>query len=218
MPVNNLNVIEYKSLSDITAERLRQSIIIGQLGSGAYVTETEVAQTMGVSRVVVREAMLMLMRQGLLVKERNRFTKVVDFMKKDVEDIFDLRIAIEQAAARRCLGDSELVKELASRANDIKTMLAKKNCDKAQLMYLDMDFHVSLIKFSDNARFMNVWEEISGPLFILLYRYMNLEVKLHYSHSEIINAIQSGNEAQVDQEIKQHIEDTKQAMIELLPF
>lgn len=215
----DMEAIKYRSLSEITAERLRQLIITGQLSTGARVTETEISQIMGVSRVVVREAMLMLMRQGLLAKERNRFTRVVDFEKKDVEDVFDLRIAIEKAAAKRCLGNGGLEQELTSRAADMKAMLSEKGFDKERLMYKDMDFHKSIIVFSKNERLLNVWEEISGPLFILLYRYINfsLEYSLNYSHEEIIGAIRDADELQVNKEIERHIEDTKHAMMGIFP-
>ena len=215
----NVEAIKYRSLSEITAERLRQLIITGNINTGERVTETEISQLMGVSRVVVREAILMLERQGLLEKERNRFTRVVDFRKKDVEDVFDLRIAIEKAAAKRCLGNSALEQELASRAGAMSAMLLDKSFDKERLMYQDMDFHKSIIVFSKNERLLNVWEEISGQLFILLYRYINLNVEynLNYSHEEIIIAIRNADEHQVNMEIERHIEDTKQAMMGILP-
>jgi len=212
----NFDTIEYKSLSEITAERLREMIITGKLEAGAHITEIEVSENMSVSRVVVREAMLMLMRQGLLIKERNRYTKVVEFSRKEVEDIFDLRIAIEQAAAKKCIRVEAVIDRLAIRAQILQQMVAHKDYDKMDLVKCDMGFHNHIIKSSENYRLANVWDEISGLLLSLLFRYTNMRVKFNYSHEEIIRALRECDENVLRQEIERHINDTKHALMDTL--
>lgn len=211
-----LDSIEYKSLSEITAAKLREAIIIGEIGAGERITETEISETLCVSRVVVREAILMLMREGLLLKERKCYTKVVEFHSKDVDDVFDLRIAIEQAAAKRCLGNMLLASELEVKSKNIQKMLMQSDHDKTALMNYDMQFHNHIVNCSNNSYLVNVWHEISGPLLFLLFRYINIDANFHYSHDEIIQALRQDDENLLMQEIKVHINDTKYAVMKML--
>lgn len=213
--------IEYRSLSEITAEKLRTAIITGGIKPGTRVTETEIAESMGVSRVVVREAILMLMREGLLVKQRNKFTMVTPIDRGDVKDIFDLRIAIEQAAAKRCMQEPGFMRDtlplLEARSEQINMTSTGMSVNRKELMYMDMSFHSMIIQASGNLRLSNVWEELSGPLFLLLYRYITTGNALHYSHGEILDAFKTGDVSTVDKELFTHIEDTKTMLMETLP-
>jgi DNA-binding GntR family transcriptional regulator len=200
-------------MSEITAEKLRETIITGALSPGQRITEMEIATAMGVSRVVVREAFLMLVREGLIQKERNKYTKVVELTPKDIEDIFDLRIAIEQVAARRCSKNKELIKELSEISERMVEMQREQDRDSIALMYLDRTFHNAIIRCSGNEKLLNVWEEMSGPLLVMLYRYITSDMELNYSHEEIVKALKEGCPSVITNEISHHIEDTKQALL-----
>jgi DNA-binding GntR family transcriptional regulator len=206
--------IEYQSLSDITAVNLREAIVSGELEPGVRITENEIADGMGVSRVVVREAILMLIQEGLLTKERNKYTKVVKLDKKDIADIFDLRVAIEQASAKRCIGQKQIVEELMAHSKHIKELSNTKNGNYSELMHADMDFHSCIVTNSNNDRLLKVWKEIYGPILILLFRYIENGRAFKYSHGEIIEAFESKDEKLVNLEIRKHIEDTKKALMD----
>lgn len=212
----NMGIVEYKSLGEITAERLRDAIITCEFAPGVRITETEVSESMGVSRIVVREAMQILLHEGLLIKERNKFTKVVDFSHREIEEIFDLRIAIEQAAAKRCSNEPHFIENLINRANSIQEIVKTSQYKRLELLRADMDFHNYIVRCSQNLRFIKVWQEITGPIFVLLYRYINADHDLHYSHEEIIQAFNSANEVQIRNEIQSHVEDTKQLLLSTL--
>lgn len=210
------SAIEYRSLSDITAEKLRNTIIAGDLQPGARITENDIAENMGVSRVVVREAILMLIQEGLLVKERNKYTMVTEISTKDVEDIFDFRIAIEQAAAKRCATNGCFVNTLLPQLTVLSDQInsaSKTGKLTKDLVYMDMSFHNLLVKSSGNSRLMKAWQELSGPLLLLLYRYINLGCALHYSHEEILNAFRSNEIDAIEGVIFTHIQDTKLALL-----
>ncbi len=209
--------IEYRSLSDIVADKLRDAIITGQLQPGAKVTENAIAETMGVSRVVVREAILMLIRQNLLEKERNKFTRVVNIERKDIADIFDLRIAVEQSAAKRCIASdrfaSEVLSTLTQKSNQIESLSSSGTAEPREMMYVDMGFHDYFVRSADNPRLLSVWEELSGPMFLLLYRYILAGFALHYRHDNLIDAFKTMDLITMYGAIEEHILDTKLALM-----
>src|SRR6478735_7628995 len=87
-------------ISDI-AKRLRADIIAGALPFGSRLRIDELASRYGVSHMPVREALRELHGEGLVIIEPNRGARVRSFHIGFVEDLFDLRSAIETMLARR---------------------------------------------------------------------------------------------------------------------
>ena len=82
-------------LSDHIADQLREAIVEGQLEAGQRIVEREIAEVMQTSRGPVRDALLLLENEGLVVRSTHRGTFVARLTKKDAEEIWSLRLAIE---------------------------------------------------------------------------------------------------------------------------
>src|SRR5437899_11279298 len=87
-------------LRDQVCEDLRDRIISGRLAPGDRLVERDVAEEFGVSRVPVREAIRILLGEGFLTALSPRRIVVTRHDRKDVENLFDLREALEVLAAR----------------------------------------------------------------------------------------------------------------------
>jgi DNA-binding GntR family transcriptional regulator len=94
----------YKSKSSLTlthkvSASLRQEIISGERVAGERLNEVAIANSFNVSRGPVREAILHLASEGLVIVEPHRgaFVKTLD--PQGVMDLFELRIALESEAA-----------------------------------------------------------------------------------------------------------------------
>ncbi|MFJ6562059.1 GntR family transcriptional regulator [Streptomyces sp. NPDC091412] len=88
-------------LRDQVCEGLRDRIITGRLRPGDRLMEREVADEFGVSRVPVREAIRILLSEGFLQALSPRRIVVRGMTREDVENLFDMREALEVLAARR---------------------------------------------------------------------------------------------------------------------
>lgn len=86
--------------TDIEA-RLRDDILSGRIGFGDWLRIDELATRYGVSHMPVREALRVLVGEGLIVKKQNRGARVRAIEPGFVEDLFDVRAAIETMLARR---------------------------------------------------------------------------------------------------------------------
>lgn len=84
-------------------ERLRDLIVRGRLAPGARVVEQEVAERMGVGRTPVREALQLLVQEGLLIGSEGgrRQLAVAPLLADDVAELFGLLGDLEAAAVRR---------------------------------------------------------------------------------------------------------------------
>jgi DNA-binding GntR family transcriptional regulator len=91
-------------------ERLRESITSGQFGPEVRFAEQSVADDYGVSRTPAREALAMLVRDGLLVQEDRGFS-LPNYTVDDIFDVFEVRLCLEPQAMRR-LGQAMTGKQL----------------------------------------------------------------------------------------------------------
>ena len=88
-----------KSLSQRVMQRLRQAIIDGEFALGAAISEEMVANSFGVSRTPVREAMGQLQAQGLVVIRPQVGSFVFTPSAEDITALCTFRIALEPKAA-----------------------------------------------------------------------------------------------------------------------
>src|SRR5687768_6198131 len=89
------------TLAQDVLDRLRRAILSGELPAGAPLPEASTASKLGVSRVPVREALVQLERQGLVVFDVTGRGAVRRFTLEDVQELLSLRAALQGLAARR---------------------------------------------------------------------------------------------------------------------
>ena len=113
------------------ARALEDEIIFGQLAPAARLTEEEVAERSGISRSPVREALRLLERDGLVVREARRGIWVAPIGRADLDQVYSCRVALEglaaeQAASSRrpahvtALRQAFAAMEQAHRAGDVR--------------------------------------------------------------------------------------------------
>jgi len=102
--------------SDRAYRTLLNEIQSGDLRPGAVIAEVEQATRLGVSRTPLREALGRLAADGLVAQASPRVTVVTDIDAADIRDLFDVRRALEETAARLAAqrGDSDAFAGLAA--------------------------------------------------------------------------------------------------------
>src|SRR5262245_51294874 len=81
------------SLAETAANALRESIAQGTFAPGQHLREAELAEALQVSRGPVREALVQLEREGLVVLRRHRGAEVAQLSLTDIEEVYTLRLA-----------------------------------------------------------------------------------------------------------------------------
>src|SRR5574340_429736 len=79
---------------------VKDRIISGQLAGDERLNPAEIAQLLGVSRMPVREALRQLEAEGLVLMRPNRAALVRRLTAAEVEDLFEIRTALEVLAVR----------------------------------------------------------------------------------------------------------------------
>src|SRR6202011_3416497 len=120
---------------------LRQAILGGRYRPGEQITETEIAQQMGVSHGPVREALRELESEDLLVIEPHRGAFVKSFTASDIREVYQFRSAIETAAVTLAVQrstDADLA-QLDALIEQMRQASAASDLDG--LIELDLEFH-----------------------------------------------------------------------------
>ena len=170
--------MEKKSLSQQTAHRLYTMIVVERrLAPGDKLpNEIDLAQELGVSRTTLREALHVLVSQGLLEVHRGRGTFVthqaaqvndygfsnLDQVRGELRDLFELRSIFEPSAARLACQratDEELV-QIQHKAAKMER-IAREGGDWP---LADQEFHMAIIKASHNEYMRRLYPIINGAV------------------------------------------------------
>lgn len=87
--------IQTISVRDQIATRLKDSILNGEIEPGTELIQTEVAEMLGVSRIPVREAFLILESDGYINRNKSRSFVVSEFTLDDIYEHYEIRSMLE---------------------------------------------------------------------------------------------------------------------------
>lgn len=147
---------ERETLTGRAIAALRAAIVDGRLRTGELYSVARLAERLGVSRTPVREALLLLERQGMVRFERNRGVRVLESSAHDLDEVFALRLLLEVPAARRAaelVGEGELA-ALAAELAAMRRLL--RAAEEAAFMAHDQQFHALLLGAAGNRRLVEI--------------------------------------------------------------
>jgi DNA-binding GntR family transcriptional regulator len=146
---------------------LRREILSGALPAGAPVAEIPAANRLGVSRVPVREAMLVLEQEGLLVFGLRGRARVRSLSPGDYREIYHARCPLEKAAARLA---AERHTEEDLHGLEANLAATRKARTLAEVTELDLDFHELIFRATRCPWLLRFWSLLRGELALWLAR------------------------------------------------
>lgn len=190
--------IEQPSLVDMAAERIRGLLLAGVLKPGERVREESLTSRLGISRPPLREAMQVLVQQGLLVRTPRRGVRVVILTEADISDIYSLRAVLDQFAVK--LGvpvkDTEALAPLRNAVMDMRTSMSAG--DHPRYVDANRRFHLALIGLGHNSRLSSTYELLMNQMQLLMSVNLSRESADDREigvrrHEDLLAAIESGD-------------------------
>jgi DNA-binding GntR family transcriptional regulator len=153
---------------EVIASALRNDILHGRLKSNQPLRQDQIAEQFGVSKIPVREAMVQLRAEGLIVFLPNRGFVVSELSPAEVEEIFVMRTALETKALERAipnLRSADLIR--AESVLDISEV----EDDTAQWSELNWEFHATLYQAAQMPRLLGALEVLHNNVarYLLIY-------------------------------------------------
>ncbi|WP_406689946.1 GntR family transcriptional regulator [Saccharopolyspora sp. ID03-671] len=205
-------------LRDQVHDELQARISDGRLRPGDRIFEQELAIEFGVSRVPVREAIRMLQSAGMVeVRPRRRGVFVRSLDRQQLEELFDVREALEALAAKLAAersesADVEHLGELVARARE-----ALESQDTDAMSEANTEFHDKLVALSRNDLLASMLEPLHGRL-AALFR-LNLEPeRVCGEHEELYSAIAAGDAERAAELARGHVRASRAMVLERMVF
>jgi DNA-binding GntR family transcriptional regulator len=208
------------SAVDLAYEALKSKILAQEYLPGAQLKEIQISTELGLTRTPVREAIIRLEREGLVSTVYNRGAFVTVFSGKEIEDLFEVREALEikalNLAIRRANREEidSIEKALKQRELRIKNLVIKVDFrDQA------LDFHLAIIKLSKNERLISTWRAMQSQLSLVRVtstmrnrRYL----KALEEHKKILAYVKSGDARKAERLLIKHMAYAKNNMLSAL--
>lgn len=211
--------IVVKTLSEQAYEIIRERILSNEMQPNKPIRQDALSQTLGVSKIPLREALTRLEHDGLLTSHPNRGFLVRPLTVDEAKDVFQLRMTLEpDAAAEACKkatdSQREKVKEIF---NDLQNH-ADECSPKA--VTVNSAFHLALTDCVDKP----VTQVLLKRLHLLSERYVrkhleppNREAHAFLEHQQIFDAWMGRDVKTVKRLLKAHTKGTLEDLRGQLP-
>ncbi|GAB5467740.1 MAG: GntR family transcriptional regulator [Rhodospirillales bacterium] len=145
--------------------RLMSLIVSGKLDPGQRLREQDLASTLGVSRAPLREALRDLVDVGLLVSVPYKGVHVRPIARKDLEELYSLRVALEQLAFRECWDKRSpaALADLRAR-NAALAETVSQGTDGTLAIEQELHLHSWCYELSGHALLLQAWERVKPNL------------------------------------------------------
>lgn len=201
-------IASHRALPDMIYEDVRARIVSGRLEPGQPVRQDHLAAELGVSKIPLREALARLESDGLVVLNPRRGFEVRWLSAEEAEEIFDLRLKVEPAAAalacRRATPQDRAEAQAALEALD--AAIAE---DDPRAGDLNRAFHLALVRPAGRP----ITTQLIERLHALAERYVRAHLKpegrptrARREHADLWDAWSNGRPHTVETLVRAHIQ------------
>lgn len=180
---------QYRSLRSTVTEALRTAIVIGDLQEGEVYSAPALAEPLGVSATPVREAMMDLANDGLVIPVKNKGFRVTEMTPEALREVTAIRQLLEGPATRAVVGKipESAFPALREKAEEIKQAAAEG--DLRTYLAEDRIFHYEILQFTGNNRLVDLCTRLRGQTRLKALRRLVEEDQLIHSAQEHITLL-----------------------------
>ncbi len=217
-------LIQRRNLGDDVYHILWSRIVSRDLHPGEKLSDLKLSNELGVSRTPVREALQRLLQDGVIEAQPHRGFFVRSFSGKDIEEIFEIRAALEALALRTLVLRSPdadygwALRQLDEVAEIIAGADTEEEIVRANERFLEIDqgFHMFLVDRSGNERLKNIINGIWAQIAVFQKAGTHvpgyIEVALR-QHREIISLLREKRHECAIEALENHIRVMKERFI-----
>jgi DNA-binding GntR family transcriptional regulator len=209
--------LEPVSTVDRVVEELRRSLFDGELGPGTPLREVALAEALGVSRSTVREALGVLVAEGLADRVTNKGTQVRRLDPDQVRDVCLARVVIETAGVRRWPEADELSRDAVRRALAAFDELTHHGFSAAEFTAAHLEIHRALAALTGSPRLVAVSESLHAEVRLALAhvdRARGNAVEQVHSHTTLLDLLEGGDVEGAAAELAEHLAGAEQSMLQ----
>lgn len=179
-----------KTIAQQVYERLRDEVLTGTFAPGIWIRELDLAESFGVSRTPIREALRRLAQDGLLEIAPNRGARLPQLTRAEIRDIYDMRVLLEGFAAyRAAINSTEAKVEVLEAA--LRTIENLPSDATADHIRADDALHAAIVDMAASASLQDLAARLNGRVMRVktLTRDTNASELTRTQHRAIVSAI-----------------------------
>ncbi|MGX1928800.1 GntR family transcriptional regulator [Flagellimonas sp. 2504JD4-2] len=184
-------MIETISLREQISHWLQEQMLHGKVKSGQKLSLAELSRDITVSVTPIREALVQLVRTGIVKNIPNRGFYIPQLSSKEAQSIYPAIYALEKLALEQSTISPGQITTLASIQSEFE-----KASTKQEAVRLDLQFHDVLVRNYDNEVIRNILKDLKVRVFFYELQYMdnpkNHQKSIH-AHYAILNSLMDKN-------------------------
>jgi DNA-binding GntR family transcriptional regulator len=200
--------LDNTSTVDRAADEVRRALFAGQLPPGTPLREVALSAAMGVARSTIREALTVLVGEGVAVRVPNRGVAVKQLDAADVHDVTLARQALEAAGMRRWTDAAGADREALHEALDRYARLAVETDDPATLTQAHLQIHRALVGLTGSQRLLAAADALSAEIRLGLAHLDrtrgNIDEQVS-DHRRLVQLLEAGDEPAALTELAHHL-------------
>lgn len=211
MPKKNAN---HQSLKENAYHLIKNKLLSLKIAPGSRIREDHIAEEISMSRTPVREAISLLVSEGLIRWIPRKGLFFIDLSLDEINDLIDVRAALEALAVSLCIDriDEDVEQRLEEIIKNQEESLAK--ADFASCNEMDSKFHKEIAWATGNQKLIQYLEEIEDFMQIArsLEKKTQAEQKSQRSveqHWRIFKSIQARNKEEARETVRQNVEQLR---------
>jgi len=186
-----------ESLSKMAERYLEAEIVEGRLPAGTRLNPEEIAKRLNISKSPVREAMILLQREGLVTGKPRSIFVVSEINLADLHEIYPIRATLNALAVKTVMQSPAATATVASLTGYLEKMRVQaKKGDSLGYFHSSSDFYEFLISSCPNKRLQTMWHQLSRQ--VLRFRFLVMSQPGHIQrsftdHQRLIAAMKEGS-------------------------
>lgn len=198
--------------------QIRDAIVNGTYASGAPLKQDKIASDLGVSKIPVREALVLLEADGFVETFPGRGAIVAPLSVEEAQEIYLMRAALEPILLAYAIPKTPTVEWL--KIEGILAALGSPDLSFNQWHQLDYEFHTALYQHAGLSRIQKTVSALHGNMARYYAVYMRLGANFRWQgeqeHRAILEACQAGDVKTASQLLQKHLGRSSYALMEAL--
>jgi DNA-binding GntR family transcriptional regulator len=198
-------------------EKIKKRILQNELDAEQKLVEDYFSQELNLSRTPIREALIMLQKEGLVSRNRGRGFFINRFSMKDVYDFYEFRNILETASIDLVLSNAtnENIDELYKVLEKVERIIQKGRSTKA--LAEGLQFHIKFIEICKNDMIINSLTNCYDKLILISWSSHQLEAcsQSAKEHEKILSALEKKNSDELRILIHQHILNARERTLNI---
>jgi DNA-binding GntR family transcriptional regulator len=199
--------------TDRVYQGIYSAMLEHRLAPGAWLREEELAQTFGVSRTVVRQALQRLAQDHLIELLHNRGARVPQPAREDAAHVFEARRVVACEIARRLGGRLDAAQLAELRALPLAEGEADARGDAPAAVRLSGEFHLALARMHGNPLFTRLLDSLlpTTSMLMALYKAAGAPVCVAHRHADLVDVLATDGPASAA-EMRRHLKELESSL------